>query len=92
MNRDRLASKIANQFNLSSTMSREIIDAVTDLVMSELKAGNEVGLVGFGRFTIRNRVARRGRNPQTGSTLALPETKTVGFVPSKSLRTELNLK
>jgi nucleoid DNA-binding protein len=86
MNRDQLSVILARRCEISKGKAREILDSLTEVLSEELIQGNDVLLVGFGRLTVRNRAARKGRNPKTGQSIALPVTKSVGFVPSKGLR------
>ncbi|NBV83583.1 HU family DNA-binding protein [bacterium] len=92
MNREQLSVVLSQRCDLTKTKAREILDSLTEIVAEELVQGKDVLLVGFGRFTVRERAARKGRNPKTGATIALPTTKSVGFVPSKGLRFALQRK
>jgi len=89
MNREQLSMVLCRRCNMTKARAREILDSLTEIVAEELVQGKDVLMVGFGRFTVRERAARKGRNPKTGATIALPTTKSVGFVPSKGLRFEL---
>ncbi len=53
-------------------------------VKSSLKKGDRVTFSGFGSFELKNRKARKGRNPKTGETINIPQKKRVKFIPSKS--------
>ncbi len=86
MNRDVLSLELSRRTDISKGKAREILDTLTDILSGQLVQGEDVLLVGFGRFTVRNRAARKGRNPKTGDSISLPVTKSVGFVPSKGLR------
>lgn len=86
MNRDVVSLVLSRRADISKTKAREILDTLTDILSEQLVDGEDVLLVGFGRFTVRNRAARKGRNPKTGDSISLPVTKSVGFVPSKGLR------
>ena len=92
MNREQLSVVLSQRCDLTKNKAREILDSLTEIVAEELVQGQDVLLVGFGRFTLRERAARKGRNPKTGATIALPNTTSVGFVPSKGLRFELQRK
>jgi nucleoid DNA-binding protein len=89
MNREQLSMVLSLRCKMTKTRAREILDSLTEILAEELLQGKDVLMVGFGRFTVRERAARRGRNPKTGATIALPKTKSIGFVPSKGLRFEL---
>lgn len=54
-----------------------------------ISSGDQVALVGFGTFLVRERAARMGRNPQTGETIQIAASKGVGFKPGKALKDSL---
>ena len=85
-----IGDEIAKQFGFSHAMGRSVVDAVFASMTQSLLQNQSIRVVGFGHFVLRNRVARRGRNPQTGQSMALPVTTTVGFIPSVALRRSLN--
>ena len=58
-------------------------------ISSGLKKDKAVQLVGFGSFRVKNRAARKGRNPQTGATIKIKASRTVGFKPSQDLKKSL---
>ena len=66
MNKSQLIDKIAAGADISKAAAGRALDAVIASVTDSLKAGDDVALVGFGSFTVRERSARTGRNPQTG--------------------------
>jgi DNA-binding protein HU-alpha len=86
MRKPELAAAIADQTGLSRDKASEVITAFTDQVSASVSKGQDVTLIGFGTFNIRKREARNGRNPQTGATIKIPASKTVGFKPGKSLK------
>jgi DNA-binding protein HU-beta len=86
MNKAQLIEVIANSAELSQRKAADVLDAFTNTVTAELKAGNEVALVGFGTFATKARAARTGRNPQTGETLQIAATTVPQFRPGKTLK------
>jgi len=62
------------------------IEAVLGGITEGLKKDSSVQLTGFGSFSVKTRAGRTGRNPQTGQTIYIPSTKTVGFKAGKGLR------
>ena len=66
------------------------VDAVTDTITRSLQSGDQVTLVGFGTFTVRQRAARSGRNPRTGETISIKASKVPGFKAGKALKDALN--
>ena len=71
MNKSQLVDKIADGADLSKAAAARALDAFIDAVGDALKEGDQVSLVGFGTFTVRERASRTGRNPQTGETLEI---------------------
>ncbi|MEE3216500.1 MAG: HU family DNA-binding protein, partial [Pseudomonadota bacterium] len=55
-------------------------------ITGSVSSGQDVSLIGFGTFTVRERAARTGKNPQTGQPLKIPASKTVAFKPGKGLK------
>ncbi len=85
MNKGELINKIANDAGLTKTQAAAALDAVTDGVTSTLAKGDKLTLVGFGTFSVNQRAARKGRNPQTGKEINIPAKKVVKFKAGKEL-------
>lgn len=62
------------------------MDAVFEAIAEALKEGDKVQLVGFGNFEVRERSARKGRNPQTGEEIEIAASKVPAFKPGKALK------
>ena len=86
MNKAQLVEKIATDAEISKAAATRALDAFTGAVTSSLKEGNSVALVGFGTFSVKERAARTGRNPQTGAELIIPASNTAAFKPGKGLK------
>lgn len=86
MRKPELAAAVADKTGLSRDKASEVITALTDQISAAAARGEDVTLVGFGTFNIRRREARDGRNPQTGATIRIPASKTVGFKAGKALK------
>ncbi|WP_297792795.1 HU family DNA-binding protein [uncultured Marinobacter sp.] len=86
MRKPELAAAIADQTGLTREKASEVITAFTDQVSAAASRGEDTTLIGFGTFNIRTREARNGRNPQTGATIKIPASKTVGFKAGKALK------
>ncbi len=86
MNKAELVEEVANQTGLTRKASRETIDAMISVVTDALAREEKVTLVGFGTFQVRERKARRGRNPQTGETIQIAAKKVPRFKPGKGLK------
>jgi len=90
MNKSELIDAVADKADLSKADASKAVDAFMDSVAGALKQGDEVTLVGFGTFTVRDRAARTGRNPRTGETIQIPASKMPGFKAGKALKDSVN--
>lgn len=86
MNKTELISEVAQKANITKKDADKIVNAFFATVESALKAGDKVQLVGFGTFEVRERQARKGRNPQTGQEISIPATKVPAFKAGKALK------
>ena len=86
INKAELIKEVANSTDLNKTQSDQAIDAVFSAIQNALAKGEKVQLIGFGSFEVRNRAARKGRNPQTGAEIDIPATKIPAFKPGKGLK------
>ena len=85
MNKGDLIAKIADDANISKAQAKDALDSFIDATSSTLKKGNKVTLVGFGTFSVAERAARTGRNPQTGKEIKIAAKKVVKFKVGKEL-------
>ncbi len=90
MNKNDLASVVAERADISKAQATAAVDAVIDAVTSTLKAGDEVRLVGFGTFSVSRRKATKGRNPATGAEIDIPASNQAKFKPGKGLKDTIN--
>jgi len=90
MNKGELAAAVADQTNLSKSQASEAVDAVFDSITGALKKGQEVRILGFGNFSISQRAASTGRNPQTGEKINIKASKQAKFKPGKGLKDAVN--
>lgn len=90
MNKSQLVDKIAADANISKAAAGRALDAIIGSVTDSLKGGDDVALVGFGTFTVRERAARTGRNPQTGKEIKIAAAKVPAFRAGKGLKDEVN--
>lgn len=86
MNKTDLVNAVAETSDLSKKDAGKAVDAVFDTVMNTLKTGEKVQIIGFGNFEVRDRAARKGRNPQTGEEIQIPASKVPAFKAGKALR------
>ncbi|MDV3504740.1 HU family DNA-binding protein [Marinobacter sp. M-5] len=90
MRKPELAAAIADKTGLTRDKASEVINAFTDQISAAASRGEDTTLIGFGTFNIRAREARDGRNPQTGATIRIPASKTVGFKAGKALKDSIS--
>ncbi len=86
MNKKELIRIVADEMGETQTMAEKHVNAVIDGIKKGVKKSKHVQLVGFGSFHLRERAARKGRNPQTGETMQIKASKTVGFKAGKPLK------
>lgn len=79
MNKAELIDQIAKDAGITKVQANEALDTFTSAVVSTLKKGDKVTLVGFGTFSVSERAARIGRNPQTGEALKIKARKAPKF-------------
>lgn len=84
MNKSELIDAIAASADISKATAGKALDAVIDSVTGALKAGDDVVLVGFGTFSVKDRAERTGRNPQTGKAIKIEAAKVPGFKLAKA--------
>ncbi|MBA4495609.1 HU family DNA-binding protein [Paenactinomyces guangxiensis] len=90
MNKTELINKVAEAAELTKKDATKSVEAVLDAITEALRAGEKVQLIGFGNFEVRDRAARKGRNPQTGEEIDIPASKVPAFKPGKQLKEEVN--
>ncbi|WP_028292287.1 HU family DNA-binding protein [Oceanobacter kriegii] len=86
MRKPELAAAIAEKTDLSKEKASEVITVITDRIAQALAEGDNVSLIGFGTFEVRNRAERQGKNPQTGAAITIPAAKVPAFKPGKGLK------
>ena len=86
MTKTELVDKIAKDCKMSKASSNKAVDSFIDGVKKALKKGDKVTLIGFGTFSVSQRKARKGRNPQTGSEIKIPARKVPKFSAGQALK------
>ncbi|TKJ44087.1 hypothetical protein CEE35_08245 [Candidatus Aerophobetes bacterium Ae_b3b] len=86
MNKAELVEEVVGQTGLTKKISREAVGAIISVITDSLTREEKVTLVGFGTFRVRERKARRGRNPQTGETIQIRAKKVPKFKAGKNFR------
>ena len=79
MNKAELIDAIASSAGLTKADAKKALDAFIETTSDSLKKDDRVALVGFGTFSVAQRSARTGRNPQTGKEINIPAKKVVKF-------------
>ena len=92
MNKAELVAAVAEKAEISKKDAEAAVKAFTDVVAEELKKGEKIQLVGFGTFEVRQRAARKGRNPQTKAEIKIPASKAPVFKAGKALKDLVNKK
>ena len=86
MNKAELVAAVAAKAELSKKDAAEAIDSVLATITDALKNDDKVQVVGFGTFEVRQRAARKGKNPQTGAVVDIPAAKVPAFKAGKALK------
>jgi DNA-binding protein HU-beta len=81
---------MAAEAQMSKADAKKALDAFISSVTNAMKAGDKVALVGFGTFSVSERAAREGRNPQTGETMKIAASKAPKFKAGKALKDMVN--
>lgn len=89
MNKKDLVDLMADNAEVSKAQAEKALNAFLDGVKKSLKEGEKVALVGFGSFSVTERAARKGRNPQTGAEIDIPASKAPKFTASKEFKKAL---
>ena len=90
MNKTELIEAIAASADIPKAAAGRALDAVMESITTALKEGDSVVLVGFGTFSVKERAARTGRNPQTGQEIQISASKVPGFKAGKALKDAVN--
>jgi integration host factor subunit alpha len=90
LTKEKLISRLQTQAGLGKQESRSVVERVLDIMKESLAVGEDLLISGFGKFSVRQKNARRGRNPQTKENLILRARKVVVFKTSGVLRNRIN--
>lgn len=86
MNKTELVGQVAVQTGMTKKDVEKVVSAFFTTVEEALKADDKVQLIGFGTFEVRERQARKGRNPQTGAEIDIPANRVPAFKAGKALK------
>ncbi len=81
-----LIELVGKRANLTNKAAKDAVRVFLNGIRDSLKRGEKVVLSGFGTFSMRQRKAKKGRNPKTGETIMIAARKAPGFTPGKSLK------
>lgn len=84
-----MARSVAESQGLSGTAATKIVDSLMIMMAGAVAAGEEVSLLGFGKFRLKDRPARAGRHPATGEAITIAASKKLTFTPAKALKDRL---
>jgi len=85
-----LVEMIYSELNLSKKESVNVLESIFKIIKDELTAGNDVMISGFGKWSVRNKRARKGRNPKTGEEMMIEARKVVTFKSSKTIKVKVS--
>jgi DNA-binding protein HU-beta len=92
LTKSELIAKVAENTGMTKKDSGKAVDAVLESITKALGKGQKVSLVGFGTFDVRERAARKGRNPQTGKEIKIKARKVPAFKAGKGLKEAVGAK
>ena len=92
LSKEKLVARIKTQTGMSQQESRQVVDRVLEIMKGSLVRGEDLLISGFGKFSVRQKNARRGMNPQTKESLMLRPRKVLLFKTSGVLRERINKK
>ena len=90
MNKSDLIDAMAEDAGVTKAAAKKALESFLGNVQGSLKNGNRVSLVGFGSWSVSQRAAREGRNPQTGKTIQIAAKNVVKFKAGSDLQTSVN--
>ncbi|MEE9358610.1 HU family DNA-binding protein [Candidatus Vondammii sp. HM_W22] len=90
MNKTELVDAMADSADLSKAAAGRALDGMISAVTAALQNGDQVTIVGFGSFSVRQRAARTGRNPQTGAAIQIKASNNPAFKAGKALKDAVN--
>ncbi|MGV2887115.1 HU family DNA-binding protein [Paenibacillus taichungensis] len=86
MNKTDLVNAVVEKTGLAKKDTEQTINEALSAITNALAKGEKVQLFGFGNFEVRDRAARKGRNPQTGEEMDIPASKAPAFKPATALK------
>ena len=90
MNKSDLVMKVSDQTALPKNTAEVAVNSVFDAISSAMQGGDAVSIAGFGTFSVKDRSARKGRNPRTGEEITIAASKQPAFKAGKALKDAVN--
>lgn len=90
MNKTQLIDTVAEKSGLKKKEAEVAVNAMVEAIVTAMKEGEKVQIVGFGTFEVKERAERNGRNPKTGESITVPASKHASFAAGKTLKDALN--
>ena len=92
LTKTEIITRIQERFGegVSLKQSQEYVEILLEVIKSTLESGEDIMISNFGKFTVKDKAARKGRNPATNESLQLPPRRVVTFKSSKALRDKVN--
>ena len=90
LTKESLISSVQNHSNLTKSQSVALVESLLEIIKSTLASGEDALISGFGKFSVKEKKDRRGRNPQTGGDIMLHARRVVVFKCSGRLRAKIN--
>ena len=90
MTKADIVEKIYAKIGLSKTDSVELVEQVLEIMKATLERGEQLKITGFGKFIVKKKADRRGRNPQTGEEITITARRILTFKPSALLKQSMN--
>jgi integration host factor subunit alpha len=90
LTKEKIVSSIYDQVGLSKNQSQNVVERLLEIMKQNLENGEDVLISGFGKFVVKEKSARRGRNPQTSEELQLRARRVIVFKTSGVLRDKIN--
>jgi integration host factor subunit beta len=90
MTKADLVEKVSVEAEMTKKDAEQLVEIVFDSIIGSLNKGEKIELRGFGSFRVRERDARKGRNPKTGAAVSIPAKRVAYFKPGKELKELIN--
>ncbi|MDQ3130797.1 MAG: integration host factor subunit beta [Acidobacteriota bacterium] len=90
MTKADLVERVAKEADMTKKDAEQLVEIIFDSIIASLNKGEKIELRGFGSFRVRQRNARKGRNPKTGDSVDIPAKRVAYFKPGKELKEVIN--